>query len=94
MNLGESAGEVGNGSTLPLVSAVFDLEGEGVTAPALFQGLAGIPEAGGEILSFLDQDHMVQPGDAKDDVGRNRQLCRSLRQNCYRDYLGRRLRPF
>ena len=90
VGLWQGGGEVGDGSAQTLVGVVFDLEREGVAGPALFEGLAGIPAAGGEIFELLDEDHMVKPREAKEDFGGQGQLCRSLRHNCNR----RRIRAF
>ena len=73
VNLWQSRGEVGNGSALALVGLVFNLDGEGVAAPALLQRLPGIPEAGGKVFEFLNEDDVVSPA----------QFCSSLLHHFY-----------
>jgi len=71
VGFGEGGGEVGDSGTLALVGAILDLCGEGVSGPALFDGLAGIPKAGGKVLNLLHQG----------DVGAPRQFCNGALQN-------------
>ena len=48
----QGGGEVGDGRTLALVGAVFDLEREGVAGPALFEGLSAYQRRVGRCLIF------------------------------------------
>jgi hypothetical protein len=48
VNVRQGGGEVGDGDPLAFVGAVIDLNSQGFTAPALLQGLPGIPETSGK----------------------------------------------
>jgi hypothetical protein len=51
---GWRGGEVCDGGSLPFVGAGFDLGGQRIAAPALFERLPGVPKAGGDVLQLLE----------------------------------------
>ena len=53
--------EVGNGVAVTLVGLTLDLQGEDVAAPSVFEGLTGVPEAGGPVFKFLEENDVVHP---------------------------------
>jgi len=59
MGLREGAGGIGDGCALALVGLVLDLMHEGVAAPALFQCLTRIPNAGRQVFYFLNEDDVM-----------------------------------
>jgi hypothetical protein len=61
MNIRKCGREVGHGPALPLMHAVLDLNDKRIAAPPLFQGMLGIPKAGGEVFEFLKENDVVSP---------------------------------
>lgn len=66
LGIGQGLLEIGDGLAVALVKAGFDLEREDVPRPAVFQSLRRIPEAGGGVFDFLNEDDVVEPRNGED----------------------------
>ena len=55
-------GEVGHGATLRREQPALDLSREHRAAPAVGDGLLGVPEALPIVLQLLEEPHVVAPG--------------------------------
>lgn len=74
--------KIGESLALPEVEAGIDVVIENGPAPAVFEALAGIPNALGWVLDLLDQYDIVEPGKRSHRLGwPSFGLSRSLRDN-------------
>ena len=55
--------KIGDGFALTLIEFALDLMHQDISAPTVFNGSAGIPEAFFLILHFIQQDTIMKPGD-------------------------------
>ena len=58
----QGAGEVGDGLALAAVEIAVDLVIEDGAAPAVLDGLLGVPQAFGRVFYLLHKDDIVAPG--------------------------------
>lgn len=62
----QSMGKVRDGGALALVGAGLDLHRQVGPAPALLEGLSGVPDPRGKVLHLLNQDDIVAPAQLGD----------------------------
>src|SRR3712207_1276621 len=61
MGSGQGPLEVGDGFALAMIQTAFNLVDQDVAAPAMLDGLTGVPKTLGRILHGLDQANIVAP---------------------------------
>lgn len=71
LGAGERGLEVGEGGALVVDQAAFDLGGKDGAAPAVLNGLEGVPEALARVLELADEVDVLPPGDFSHDPYEN-----------------------
>ena len=62
LGCGQRGLEVGWRGPLALMQTGFDMQGKGVPAPTVGDGLANIPKAGFLVLDLIHENTVVEPG--------------------------------